>query len=148
MPHWAKQTETTAIAGRVEEALRGTRSRGLMRGALFSIPIWLLVFSFYAILARGLGLADIGFSTAVFGSGLASLANLFPINGLAGFGPMDMGWVVGFCTLGVARETAISVGLAAHVVFIFNLALFGLLGHIAMELLGPAVDVRNRSELP
>lgn len=125
------------FAGRVELALRGTRSRGLLRGALLSIPIWLLVFSFYAILARGLGL-DIGFATAAFGSGLASLANLLPINGIAGFGPMDMGWVVGFCALGVARDTAIAVGLAAHVVFIFNLALFGLLGHVAMDLLGPA----------
>ncbi|MAF67428.1 MAG: hypothetical protein CMJ84_17445 [Planctomycetes bacterium] len=115
---------------------------GLSVAALLTCPIWLGVFGFYAILARELGMAaEIGLAEATFGSSLAVLANLLPINGFAGFGTQETGWVVGFVTLGVSRELALSTGLGVHVVQLFNVATLGLFGHIAMAIASPG---RNR----
>ena len=71
---------------------------------------------------------------ATFGSGLAVLTNMLPINGIAGFGTQEAGWVAGFAWLGVGRELALATGLGAHLVQLANACLFGLLGHLAMGL--------------
>ena len=55
----------------------------------------------------------------------------------------DAGWVVGYGAMGVARELATSTGLAAHLVFLFNVALFGLAGHVAMGLTSAAPPARE-----
>src|SRR5690606_20297174 len=105
------------LAARTDEVAHALHDAGadgrLARGAWVSLPLWLGVFLFYAVLARGLGL-DASFATAVFGSGLAIAANLLPVNGLAGFGTQEAGWVVGFVLLGVPRDLALSTGLGAH----------------------------------
>jgi hypothetical protein len=101
-----------------------------------------LVFLFYAVLARGLGL-DVSLGAAVFGSGLAIAANLLPINGLAGFGTQEAGWVVGFVILGVPRELALSTGLGAHLVQLANVILFGLMAHVALGVLPRIGAVRQ-----
>jgi hypothetical protein len=115
-------------------ALAAAGSEGrFARGALYSVPLWAGVFAFYAVPARGAGLGpEHGFLEAVFGSSLAVLTNLLPINGLAGFGTQEAGWVAGFGLLGVGREAALTSGLAVHLVQLFNTCLFGLLGHLAM----------------
>jgi len=135
--------ERTRAGARVEaraaEAAAALSAAGgagrLPAAALLSLPLWLGVFLFYAVLARGLGLSEsVELARATFGSGLAVAANLLPINGLAGFGTQEAGWVVGFGALGVSRELALSSGLGAHLVQLANVAAFGLLGHLAMGL--------------
>lgn len=122
---------TEQVAAALREAGRGGR---LLAGALVSLPLWVGVFLFYAVLARGLGIgADLAHAT--FGSGLAIAANLLPVNGLAGFGTQEAGWVVGFGLLGVPRDLALSSGLGAHLVQLANVILFGLLAHLALGLL-------------
>ncbi len=139
--------ERLAIGRRITQRAAGVgaalsaagEGRGLSIAALLTGPIWLGVFGFYAILAREFGMApDIGLAEATFGSSLAVLANLLPINGFAGFGTQETGWVVGFATLGVSRELALSSGLGVHVVQLFNVAALGLVGHIAMALASPS----------
>lgn len=103
--------------------------------ALLSIPIWLCVFSFYAILARGFGMELLPFAEAVFGAGLAVLSNLLPIHGFAGFGTLEAGWVLGFTALDVPRDLAVSSALAVHLVYLGNIIAIGLLGHVGMALL-------------
>ena len=85
---------------------------------------------------------------------------LWSLAGLASAGADSVGAVLASRALvGVGTAACVPVanallcdvfppGEKARTVSIFNLGLFGLLGHIAMELLGPAVGVRNRSELP
>ena len=114
----------------------------LVSGVLLSLPLWLCVFLFYAILARGFGLSEISFAEAIFGSSLAVLSNLLPINGFAGFGTQDAGWVFGFTFLGVDRGLAIESALAFHLVYVFNIAALGLLGQAAMGVL-PGREVRE-----
>lgn len=120
------------LAEKLRVALAEVERGQLVRGALATIPVWLLVFGFYAVLARGLGMSELSFAAAVFGASLAILSTLLPINGFAGFGVQDAGWVAGFTALGMSAEVATSSGLAAHFVYLGNLCVFGLLGHAAM----------------
>lgn len=129
------------FAERLRAALAQVDRRQLQSAALLGLPIWFLVFAFYAILARGLGLGlessslgELGLLHMVFGVGLCILGNMVPINGFGGFGIQDMGWAAGFTALGVAGDLATSTGLAAHLVYIFNISLLGLLGHTLMGL--------------
>jgi len=118
----------------VGDALRFAAEDGrVLRALPLSLLVWAGVFVFYAILARGFGLpAEIGLAEAAFGSSLAVLTNLLPVNALAGFGTQEAGWVLGFGLLGVSRELSFSTGVGVHVVQLFNTCLTGLLGHLAM----------------
>jgi uncharacterized membrane protein YbhN (UPF0104 family) len=129
------------FAERLRESLAQVGRRQLWSAAALGVPIWILVFVFYAILAQGLGLSlecacigVLGFADMVFGVGLGILGNMIPINGFGGFGLQDMGWAAGFTALGVHADLAASTGLAAHVVYLFNISLLGLLGHTLMGL--------------
>jgi hypothetical protein len=129
------------FAERLRESLAQVGRRQLWLAAALGLPIWILVFIFYATLAQGLGLGfegsslgHLGFVDMVFGVGLGILGNMIPINGFGGFGLQDMGWAAGFTVLGVQGDLAASTGLAAHMIYIFNISVLGLLGHTLMGL--------------
>lgn len=119
---------------RAADALRQARGEASVVG-LFALTalIWVGVFGFYALLARGFGLPErIGPLEAIFGSGLAVMSNILPLNAFAGVGTQEAGWVLGFGVLGVDRESAFATGLAVHLVQLFNVVAMGLAGHLAM----------------
>jgi uncharacterized protein (TIRG00374 family) len=132
----------------VREALREVGKGRFWLGAALSLPVWLLVYLFYAILARGFGLEGLTFVEAIFGSSLAVLSNLLPINGFAGFGTQDAGWVFGFTFLGVDQKLALESALAFHLVYVFNIAMFGLLGQVAMGMLPPSPPAASDPATP
>jgi len=108
---------------------------GIPTAVLLSLVVWGGVFLFYAILAGGFGLPEnIGFVEAAFGSSIAVMTNILPINSLAGFGTQEWGWAFGFGLLGVGRELAISTGVGVHLVQLANVCGLGLLGHLGMAL--------------
>ena len=125
------------LSQRASEALRQARG-GVSVPALLALTalIWLGVFGFYAFLAYGFGLPEhISPGGAVFGSGLAVLSNILPINAFAGVGTQEAGWVLGFGVLGVGREQAFATGLGVHLVQLFDVVAMGLVGHLAMGLI-------------
>ena len=126
----------------LSDALRDARGTGgLGRAALLSLLVWLGVFGFYAQLAQGFGLPErIGFVEAAFGSSLAVMTNVLPINAMAGFGTQETGWVLGFGLLGVDRELAFSTGVGVHLVQLAHVVALGALGHVAMGLIGRRSD--------
>lgn len=117
------------IAAKVEDALREVSGTQLLRAAIWTVPIWALVFGYYGMLARGLGLDTLGPFEAVFGASLAVLSNLLPINGFAGFGTQDGGWLFGYMAMGASEQAAMASGLAFHVIYIAGMGLFGVIGH-------------------
>lgn len=123
----------------VEEALRSAGGEGrLFSAALLSFPIWMLVFAFYLVLGVGSGLPEaISFPEVAFGSSATVMFNLLPINGLAGFGTQEMGWTFGFELLGVDRKLALASGISTHLVQLFNVCMFGVIGHLFMGLVKP-----------
>ncbi|MDP6368282.1 MAG: lysylphosphatidylglycerol synthase domain-containing protein, partial [Planctomycetota bacterium] len=123
-------------ASSVAEAIARAGSGGrLLRGLLLSLPLWLGVYLYFAVLARGVGMpSSVTFPESIFGASLAVLSNLLPINGFAGFGTQDAGWVLGFGALGLPRATALTTALGFHLVHLANVVLLGVLGHLAMGL--------------
>jgi len=125
----------TQVAHAMREASRGHR---LGLSALVTIPVWLCIFGFYSMLARGMNIdaafeTPLTFAEAIFGSSLAVLANLLPINGAAGVGTQELGWTTGFLLLGVEESRALTVGLAVHFVQLFNVVTVGFFCHMAMK---------------
>ena len=126
-----------AITGGSEQLAGALRLAGrdgmLLRATLVSIPIWISIFLYCALLGRGLGLpADLTLAEASFGSGLAIVTSMTPISAFANFGTLEAGWVVGFGCLGVARDVAAVTGLGLHVVQVVSCIVLGLIGHLIM----------------
>ncbi|MFT5285588.1 MAG: hypothetical protein ACI8TQ_001753 [Planctomycetota bacterium] len=123
----------------VEDALRGAGGEGrLFFAAVLSVPLWALVFGFYFVLGCGFGLPDsTSYAEVVFGSSATVIFNLLPVNGVAGFGTQELGWTFGFEFLGVDRKLALASGISTHLVQLFNVCLFGVLGHLVMGWLKP-----------
>lgn len=120
----------------LKSALRTAGHGRLRAGALgLSFAVWLLIFAFYGLLAQGFGLPEgVGFLHASFGSSVAVLMNLAPINSFAGFGTQEAGWVLGFKWVGVPAEISLPGGVGVHLVQLFDTVLFGLVGHALMGL--------------
>ncbi len=132
-----------ATAQRVGDAIVSAGGGGKLRAAaVLSVPVWLGVFAFYVALVQPIGMPDfIGPVQATFGSSLAMVSNLLPVNGMAGFGTQETGWVVGFGVLGVEHDLALETGIGVHLVQLFNVCAMGLVAHVVMGLLpriGPA----------
>ncbi len=122
-------------ANQLALALRGAGKGGrLYLAALVTIPVWILVFGFYAVLSQAMGLPEhFTFAEATFGSSLAVMFNLLPVNGMAGVGTQELGWVTGFSEfLGVDESLALSTGIGCHLVQLFNVVSLGILAHLAM----------------
>jgi len=125
------------VLARAEQVAAGLRLAGgdgrLLAATLVSIPIWISIFLFCAVLARGLGIPEeTTLAQATFGSSLAIVTSLIPISAFASFGTLEAGWVLGFGVLGVPHDLAAATGLGLHVVQLANVIAFGILGHMAM----------------
>ena len=126
------------LIGRFAEALEEAGARGgVLRATALSVALWVGVIAFYSVLLTAFGWPEEQevFVPAVLASGFASLANTLPVNGFAGFGTQEGGWVLGMSLWGVDPELALSVGVSAHLVQLGNLILFGMLGHLGMAIL-------------
>ncbi len=118
------------IAAALKEA--GGEGR-LLRASLVSVPIWLSIFLFCAVLARALGLPEsTTLAEATFGSSLAILTSLIPVSAFANFGTLELGWVLGFGVLGVPRDLALATGFGLHAVQLVHIVALGLLAHAAL----------------
>lgn len=125
------------LASRVEGTAAALRLAGgsgrLLAATLISIPSWIVIFLFCAVLARGLGLpAETTFAAATFASSLAILTSLLPVSAFASFGTFEPGWVLGFGVLGIPKDLAAATGIGVHVVQLVNVVMLGLIGHVAM----------------
>lgn len=122
----------TAFATRVEDALRAVPRGALFAATFWSLPVWAAVLGVYVILGTGVGLTEhaaLGPFDLVFGSSLAILGSLVPINGFLGFGMLDMGWAWGFAAVGVAEDHAVATGLAFHTLYLVGVGILGAIGH-------------------
>jgi len=138
-------------ANQLAVALRTAGGSGrLSLAALSTPPMWLLIFGFYAILAKSMGLPEhFTFAEATFGSSMAVMFNLLPVNGMAGVGTQELGWVTGFNKfLGVDQSVALSTGIGCHLVQLFNVVALGLAAHLAMGVMPRLSYERVEEDLP
>jgi glycosyltransferase 2 family protein len=134
LDRFAAGRKSLAKATEIAAALRLAGGQGrLLTASLVSIPIWIVVFVFCAVLARGLGLPpETSLAQATFGASLAILTSLIPISAFANFGTLEAGWVLGFGVLGIPKDLAAATGLGLHVVQLVNIVAIGVVGHVAM----------------
>ncbi|MFT5288469.1 MAG: hypothetical protein ACI8PQ_000049 [Planctomycetota bacterium] len=136
--HWSHGEKFLGKLNTLSHALRISADRGRIWLALLcTVPLWFTIFGFYTVLARAMGLSgDISLLEAGFGAGLAGAFNLLPVNGFAGVGTQEFGWVTGFNQfLGYDYDLALGVGIGVHMIQLFNIVAMGLLAHFAMGLM-------------
>ena len=137
--HWELGERLVEKITQIAHAMRrASKGHSLGVAALLTIPVWLGIFGFYWLLARGMDIdfgrdPGLSFPEAVFGSSFAVFANLLPVNGAAGVGTQEAGWVTGFVLLSVEQTRALSVGLAVHLVQLFNVVAVGMFSHFIMK---------------
>ncbi len=119
---------------RVATSLRSKGPRVLGVATLATVAIWMCVFSFFTMLALEMGLPRVfGIPEVALSSGLGSFCNLLPLNGMAGMGTQEIGWVSGLHRLfGVDYESALSIAVGVHCVQIFNVLAAGVLAQFAL----------------
>ena len=79
-----------------------------------SALVWLSIFLMCWVVMRRSGF-PISYMDAVFGSSLASYANVLPINSAGSFGSMEAGWTLGFSLVGISARDALSTGFVLHI---------------------------------
>ena len=133
--HWTWGEKLLVRTNSLALALRASGNGGrLWRAALATAPLWMSVFAFYTVLARAMGVPEwVSYPEATFGASLAMLFNLLPVNGAAGMGTQELGWVMGFNQfLGVDYEVALSTGMGVHLIQLFNIVAMGMVAHLCM----------------
>lgn len=136
--HWSFGEALLAKSNSLIFALRASADGGRIWGAmLLTVPLWFTIFGFYMILARAMGLSpDIGLLETSFGASIAGAFNLLPINGFAGVGTQEIGWVTGFNQfLGYDYDLTLEVGIGVHMIQLFNIVAMGIMAHLALGLL-------------
>jgi uncharacterized protein (TIRG00374 family) len=134
-----------AMTQKTAEALRRAGGRGpLVRSALISLPTWLCVFLFCAVLARGLGLPpETTLAQATLASAFAILMSLVPLSAFASIGTLEAGWVLGFGLVGIDAKLATATALGFHIVQLIDIVLLGVVGHVGMGLASKSTDTHS-----
>ncbi len=132
LQRWPMGQRVLNFSLQVSEDVRRGGGRRLLMGAVWTLPLWLGIFSFWGLLAVHTGLVDLGLLEATFGSSLTVLSTLIPLNAFAGVGFQDAGFAFGFGVLGVDPTLAAASAVATHLIYSVNLLLFGVLGQVFM----------------
>jgi len=118
------------ILTKVEETLDAfekARFDNLPLTFALSVCIWLTLYSVVFVLLLAMG-SDLGFFDVVFASTFALLTTILPIQGIAGFGTIEGGWIVGFMLIGLTKELAISTGFVFHTLILAYSVILGFYG--------------------
>jgi uncharacterized protein (TIRG00374 family) len=136
LDRFASGRKLLAVTEKTADALRRAGGHGpLVRSALISVPTWMLVFLFCAVLARGLGLpSDTTLAQATLAAALTIFMSLVPISAFASFGTLEAGWTIGFVLVGIDKDVAMASGLGFHLVQLIDIVILGMIGHVGMGL--------------
>ena len=126
---WLATGERLLGAGRrfVENLRQANSPALLLRLALHSLIIWILSYLVFLAVFWALGF-DMTYWMTSFAGSLVLMTNLLPIQGIAGLGVREVGWVLGLVALGFGREQATTLAFSVHAVTLSYLIVLGLLG--------------------
>jgi len=112
------------------EALESIKTRNILffgEIVLISLSIWISIFLLNYVLILSLGL-NLDFLEVMFASTFGICATMLPIQGVLGFGTFELGWMIGFITIGLSSDSAISTGFSYHIIIISYFLILGLFG--------------------
>jgi uncharacterized protein (TIRG00374 family) len=99
---------------------------------LFSTGIWILEYSLFYLIATSLGIS-LEPVQIFFASSFAIFSTVLPIQGIGGFGTTEAGWALGFISVGVPTELAISSGFAFHLLILLYTLILGGMGYVKIR---------------
>ncbi|MEA3337016.1 MAG: lysylphosphatidylglycerol synthase transmembrane domain-containing protein [Chloroflexota bacterium] len=92
----------------------------------YSFLIWGISYLVFLVVIQALGY-DFNYWMAAFCASLALMTNLLPIQGIAGLGVREVGWILGLTALGFSTAEATTLAFSIHAVTLSYLILLGLL---------------------
>jgi len=114
------------------ESFNGIRRDQLIRSALISAMIWIILYSVNYALITAMGI-NLPLEAVFFASTFFFMISILPIQGIGGFGTLEGSWTISFMAAGVTKEAAISSGFLVHLIQIFYLIALFLIGFIWLQ---------------
>jgi len=100
---------------------------------IVSMGIWLSLYSVNYILVTAMNI-NLSFFMVLLASTFSIFTTILPIQGIGGFGTLEGGWAVGFITVGLTKEIAISSGFAYHVIVYLYFLVLGCIGLLSIKI--------------
>ena len=113
------------IVERILDDFKLIRSRRkIVALSALSILIWLLQYStlYVIIISSGISISVVSIIVSIT---LMNLSAALPIQGIGGFGTIEVSWVLGLILFGVAKEVAIPIAFFNHIIIIIYFMVLG-----------------------
>jgi hypothetical protein len=124
-----KKGEETVFA---LETARTTKEYSFIKIFLLSLGIWGCMYAFIALMVISMDIHT-GLFAIFFACTFAFMTAILPVQGIGNFGTFEAGWTVGFLSIGVPPEMAVSTGFSYHIINIIFTGLLGLAGIILIH---------------
>jgi uncharacterized protein (TIRG00374 family) len=124
------------------ETARITKEYSFITIFLLSSGIWGCLYAFTALMVIAMGV-HAGISAIVFACTFAFMTAILPVQGIGNFGTFEAGWTVGFLSIGVPVELAVSTGFSYHIINVIFNGILGLVGIILLHSKKPGLTEKS-----
>ncbi len=114
------------------QAIKSFKKTAFLELIIASFGIWLSMYSFNFLLVSAMNI-DLDFLSVIFATSFAIFTTVLPIQGVGGFGTLEGGWTVGFVTVGLASDLAISSGFIYHTIIWIYFLILGAWGTLMLK---------------
>ena len=134
-----KKGEETVFA--LENA-RTTNEYSLITIFLQSLGIWGCMYAFIALMVISMDV-HAGLFAIFFACTFAFMTAILPVQGIGNFGTFEAGWTVGFLSIGVPPELAVSTGFGIHIISVLFSGILGFTGIIRLHFKKPQLTRKS-----
>jgi hypothetical protein len=126
------------IATKAEETVsalenaRTTKEYSFITIFLLSLGVWGCMYAFTALMVIAMDI-HAGLFAIFFACTFAFMTAILPVQGIGNFGTFEAGWTVGFLSIGVSADLAVSAGFSFHIISVLFTAILGLAGIILLH---------------
>jgi len=120
------------------EIARTTKEYSFITIFSLSLGVWGCLYAFTALMVIAMDI-HATLSAIVFACTFAFMTAILPVQGIGNFGTFEAGWTLGFLSIGVPAELAVSTGFSFHIInAIFN-GILGIAGIILLHSMTPGL---------
>jgi glycosyltransferase 2 family protein len=124
------------------EIARTTKEYSFITIFSLSLGVWGCLYAFTALMVIAMDIPA-GLSAIVFACTFAFMTAILPVQGIGNFGTFEAGWTLGFLSIGVPAELAVSTGFSYHIInSIFN-GILGIAGIILLHSKTPGLTEKS-----
>lgn len=124
------------------ENARTTKEYSFNTIFLLSLGVWGCMYAFTALIVIAMNI-HAGLFAIFFACTFAFMTAILPVQGIGNFGTFEAGWTIGFLSIGVPTELAVSAGFSFHIInAIFN-GILGLTGMVLLHFMKPQLTKKS-----